>query len=280
MTDWIRCRRSSPCPICGKPDGCSVSTDGTEVCCARVESDKLIGVPFHGGYIHKLTDDYITTPYTARKKERPVPQAKMAELAITYQENARGVTRLSAELGVSRRSLERLQIGWNGECYTFPMRNEHEVVIGIAIRSMDGKKWMVTGSHPGLYWPEGIDADSRETLFLPEGSTDCAALLDLGFVTIGRPSNYGGGEILTAILKRRRRHVVIVADHDEEKPRPDGSTWKPGMVGAKKLAGEIKAFATAVKIIKPSNHKDVRAWYRDGMTRDALLSLAHHARLE
>ena len=280
MTEWIRCRRSSPCPICGKPDGCSVSSDGTEVCCARVESDKLIGVPFHGGYIHELTDRYITKPYIARKKERPVPQAELAELAVKYHENARGVLRLALELGVTRRSLERLQIGWNGECYTFPMRNEHDIVTGIAIRSMDGGKWMVTGSHPGLYWPGGIEADSRDTLFLPEGPTDCATLLDVELAAMGRPSNFGGGEILCAILKRRRRQVVIVADHDEEKMRPDGSTWKPGMVGAKKLAGEIKALTFGVKIIKPSNYKDVRAWFRDGMTRDALLSLAHHAQLE
>ena len=281
MTEWIRCRRSSPCPICGKPDGCSVAADGTEVSCSRVESDKLIGVPFHGGWIHTMTDgQVVSVPQRQRKREKAVHREEMVRLAIQYHENARGVVALAERLGVTWRSLDRLQVGWDGKCHTFPSRNEHEVVIGISLRAASGQKWMVVGSHPGLYWPEGVDANSTETLFLPEGPTDTAVLLDMELAAMGRPANCGGVEIITAILKRRRRQVVIVADHDAAKSRPDGSVWYPGMFGAKRLAVVVKPLAISVRIVKSPRHKDVRAWRQDGLTRDVFLSTVHHMQNE
>lgn len=38
--NWVRVKRNKPCPICGRPDWCSVSEDGTVVVCMRTESPK------------------------------------------------------------------------------------------------------------------------------------------------------------------------------------------------------------------------------------------------
>ena len=39
-TKWIRVKKNSKCPICEKPDYCSVSEDGCVVRCMRIPSDK------------------------------------------------------------------------------------------------------------------------------------------------------------------------------------------------------------------------------------------------
>jgi len=38
---WQRVTREHPCPICGKPDWCTVASDGRAACCMRVRSDAL-----------------------------------------------------------------------------------------------------------------------------------------------------------------------------------------------------------------------------------------------
>jgi len=100
-----------------------------------------------------------------------------------------------------------------------------------------------------------------------EGPTDCAALLDMGFDAIGRPSCMGGVEHIVEFLKGRRRDVIIVADRDEPKHRPDGSVWFPGQEGAVRLCKAIQPLVRTLKVIKPPFHKDVREWYRAGATR-------------
>jgi hypothetical protein len=56
---WNPVNRKHPCPICRKPDWCSVSTDGSLVACRRIESGALKtkqdknGVPV---YLHRLSE--------------------------------------------------------------------------------------------------------------------------------------------------------------------------------------------------------------------------------
>src|SRR5262249_6498196 len=54
--NWLSVKKDRPCPICKKPDFCSISADGGVIACRRVESgafksktDKA-GVPF---YLHR-----------------------------------------------------------------------------------------------------------------------------------------------------------------------------------------------------------------------------------
>jgi hypothetical protein len=47
---WTEATRSNPCPICGKPDWCSISTDGAWAVCRRVDTgDGLHRVDKSGG---------------------------------------------------------------------------------------------------------------------------------------------------------------------------------------------------------------------------------------
>jgi hypothetical protein len=262
---WLRVNRKERCPICEHSDWCSVSEDGAVIVCMRVESPKPCK---SGGWFHRLTEPVQYKP-PARQKSKPVPVQDFTDLACQYERSLQSIDMLARELGVSARSLERLQVGWNGQGHTFPMRDGRERIIGIRVRGKKGK-WCVPGSHNGLFWPEGVYSGGIDRLMICEGPTDCAALLDLEYDAIGRPSCSGGVEHVVEFLKGRRRDIVIMADKDPPKRRPDGSVWYPGQEGAAKLAQEIRPFVRTLKIIKPPFHKDVRDWYRAGATHDVV----------
>jgi len=281
-SNWIRVNRENPCPICEHSDACSVSANGTEACCSRVPSDKLIGQPFAGGYIHKLTDP---SPVPKRTPKRPVKPAERAQdfyaLSKQYRENLTPMllTSLRFDLCVSEESLLRLGIGYDGRNYSFPMRDGGDgEIVGIKLRSPNGKKFCVPTSNLGLYWPYGVEADSNNLLFIAEGESDTAALLDMGFDAIGRPSCSGGTEHIKTLLTRHDRQVIIMADKDTPKTRPDGSVWRPGQEGAYRLAAEIKSIVRSVRVIKPSVGKDVRQWYIAGAIKAVILAVAKNAK--
>lgn len=269
--NWIRTTRRKLCPICEHPDWCSVSEDGAVIVCMRVESPKPCK---SGGWFHNLREPIIYKPVP--KKSKSVPVQDFTALNSQYVDNLIHIDRLAEELGVSARSLERLDVGWNGN-YTFPMRNGREGIIGIRIRGSKGK-WCVTGSRQGLFWPEGVYSGSDYPLVIAEGPTDVAALLTMGFDAIGRPSCMGGTEHVIEFLKGRRRDVTILSDKDPPKERPDGSVWYPGQEGAARLSQAILPYVRSLKVVKPPFHKDVRAWHNAGATRETLLAVINNTR--
>ena len=183
---------------------------------------------------------------------------------------------LAGKLGVSAKSLLRLQAGRNCTAYTFPMKDAAGKIIGIRLRCDTGK-FSVKGSRSGLFIP--LRMHPRRSLFICEGPTDTAALLDMGFEVIGRPSCLGGVDYIKAFVDRfNPRQVLIMADRDEPKQRPDGSEWKPGQHGAKRLAEQLEH--DKIKILKPPFCKDIRQWYREGASRARVIALAEGTRYE
>jgi hypothetical protein len=269
--NWIRTTKQKPCPICEHPDWCSVSKDGTVVVCMRVESPKPCK---SGGWFHSLKEPVKYKPAT--KKAEPIPIQDFAKLNSQYVDNLLQIDKLAEQLGVSIRSLERLEAGWHGNT-TFPMRNGRERIIGIRIRGSKGK-WCIPGSRQGLFWPERVYSGSDYPLVICEGPTDCAALLTMGFDAIGRPSCMGGTGYIIEFLKGRRRDVIIMADKDPPKERPDGSVWYPGQEGAARLSHAILPFVRSLKVIKPPFHKDVREWLQAGATHETLLVVIENTR--
>jgi hypothetical protein len=229
--------------------------------CARIESVKPAG---KAGWIHRLTDDgWRATRSRTIAFGVTVPQAgapDLAKLAAQYvaRVNAHYLSQFAAGLSLSVESLRRLRVGWASDkwSWSFPMTDAAGNVKGIRLRASNGRKWSVAGGHEGLFVPS--DLFTRHPLLLIcEGPTDCAALLDLGFAAVGRPSCTGGVALLVDFVKRRQPvEAIIVADGDP-----------PGKRGAQSLATVLGAYCAAIRIITPPcGIKDARAWKQSGAT--------------
>ena len=265
---WRRVSRRHRCPICGRGDWCLFVGDPCNpraAICARVTSAWRVG---EAGWLHRLRDDGDRRP-RRRTIRAAVPELmdvvrlELARQVARFQDavDADALRRLADRLGLSVDSLERLRIGWSNEhsAWSFPMTDVLGNVRGIRLRFPNGRKLAVRGGHEGLFVPDDLDAD--EQLVIAEGPTDTAALLDLGFAAIGRPSCSGGVKLLVDICQRRDpSEVVVVADGDA-----------PGRRGADSLAAVLVAYCQSVRVIAPPDGlKDVRAWKLRGATREEI----------
>jgi hypothetical protein len=260
---WRRVRKSSPCPICERPDWCLVSADGAVAICQRVESRKRIG---DAGWLHRLQERpwQPARPYVRTFQLSTCgPKDDLRALAAQFREavSPAHLDRFARSLGLSVNSLRRLGIGWSEShrAWSFPMADSMDHVIGIRLRRPNGFKFAVGGSHDGLFIPTGISTSSTRTLFICEGASDTAALLDMGFEFVaGRPSCTGGVKLLVDVVQRHElSDVVIVADADE-----------PGRRGADKLASALRVYIRTVRVIwPPEGIADARDWLRAGGRR-------------
>ncbi len=262
LEDFVRVSKDRSCPICLKHDWCLVRRGHppASAICARVESPTRWA---DAGWFHALERDSRAPRRRLRfLKVTSGPDGRIAAIAERYQ---RSVTpgpldRFAQDLGVTIESLKNLGVGWTGRCWAFPMQGRGGTVCGIRIRALSGKKFSEKGGHEGLFVPQvlkGVDP-----LVICEGPTDTAALLDLGFDAIGRPSCRGGVRLLADLVRPGdwKRHVVF-ADADG-----------PGLEGALALARALAALSTDVRVIVPPA-KDARAWKNAGATRANVLAL-------
>lgn len=265
---WQRVNKRRPCPVCGKLDWCLVTghaDNPTAAICARTESPKRCG---EGGWLHLLRDDgptwapwrrsiRVAVRMMSESANGKVDCAKMAadfRAAVAFP----SLNHVAEFLGPSVESLTRLGVGWSAKhrAWAFPMQDAVGNVLGIRLRLPGGKKLSVKGGNEGLFLPEGFDV-AGGVLLIAEGATDTAALLDLGFSAVGRPSCSGGVKLLVEFVRKHRPvGVVIVADGDE-----------PGRRGAEALAAVLVAYCPEVRVIAPpAPFKDARAWRQGGAT--------------
>lgn len=162
----------------------------------------------------------------------------------------------------------QIGMGWSQKAgaYTFPMKDHDGKVIGVRLRYPDGKKLSAKGSKSGLFM--GKQVDTNGVVLVAEGPTDAAALMTTGHQVIGRPSCNGGTNYVYQMISWRTT-LVIVADND-----------KPGMDGAKKLAGVCKCKTKTVKIVIPRKGSDAKDWFQQGLNRMTLDLMIQQARNE
>lgn len=275
---WIRVRKGSPCKICQRDSWCMEHEDGTVAICARIsDGGKIIGDK-GAGWLHKLTADPNRPKYKAPPKKMKVERIPdWFQLVRQCQQNLPDLSGLSQELGLSSESLARLNVGYFRKCFTFPMRDGNNSFIGIRMRAKTGK-FSIPGSKNALFWPLGVFAESDNLLFICEGPSDTAAALDLGFDAIGRASCNTGLSYIKQMIGPYDRQVVIMGDKDEAKTKPDGTVYYPGQEGAVKLANDMKEFVQHVRVIKPPNANDFRAWLQVGATDQMVMCLVNNAR--
>jgi len=268
MTKWVRVSRRARCPICESDSWCGVSADGSVVHCMRSQSDHVVE---KGGWIHRLTDP---KPIY----EKPVREAEPCKDFGAYIKDLRQrgspsqLELLAGRLGVSAISLDSLSACYSvkDRAWAFPMRDALENVIGVRLRADNGTKWAVKGSKQGLFYDTFLAPDKDRILYVCEGPTDTAAMLTLGLPAVGRAACLGQADLLKTLCSARGfRKIVVVADNDEAKARPDGSFWYPGREGAERLIKELRMWSKL--ILTPA--KDIRAWLQSGATIESLRCL-------
>lgn len=261
--NWQRVSRKNPCPICGKPDWCTIAPDGTAVCCMRTES----ACPTkNGGYLHRIGDRPTYRPPVRRFAAPPPSTLDFAAMMDAWVRNtpqdalqafadSLGVHVLAmASLGAARAS--------GKAAWAFPMRDGNGKMVGIRLRGDNGDKWAVKGSKEGLFYAEGQPQDHIAVVC--EGPTDTAAALTLGLWAIGRPSCQGAVDHTRRLCARLRiERLLVMADNDAPKKLPNGKWWQPGFEGAAKL---VAAVGLPYKMLAPPA-KDIRKWVQAGAAR-------------
>lgn len=161
--------------------------------------------------------------------------------------------------------LRSLTCSWSSiwRAHVLPMRRHDGRVIGAHRRWPDGQRKHVPGSRLGLFLP--VPLSNADPLFMPEGPSDVASLLDVGVAAVGRPDNVNGADDCCRVA--RGRQVVVLGENDQ---KPDGR-W-PGRDGAVPLAQRLVLHAAEVRLLfPPPEFKDVRDWLSATRSREALL---------
>jgi hypothetical protein len=260
-----RVSRKNPCPICGKPDWCTLSDDGEVAYCMRIQS----GMPCkNGAWMHFLKERHRPTQHRA---PMPLPVKQVAFDAARYHASIRKawdsvwLDGTAVELGVNMDALDRLQPGYDrfNRAVGFPMRDAGGRIIGIRLRNSKGDKWAVSGSKDGLFFDPSLALGETRELAICEGPTDTAAAYTLGLPAVGRSSCGTGLELLKALCVRLKVQLVtIVSDSDSPKYKPDGSLWRPGIEGAMTLGNKLGRLH---RVVVPPK-KDLREWVGFGCT--------------
>ena len=279
---WPHASKKNPCPICGGTDWCSFGQKS--ILCRRVESER----PHfdRGGSL----DGWYHFDGDAKPVGRithPLPTTKIPQFNLHELESLK-IDRLDAladSLNVATFALCELGVGYASKhrAWVFPMRGGDGGVIGARLRNDAGLKWTIPGSRSGLFIPAVPAADVFEmqysdTLFLPEGPTDVAALRSIGLLAWGRPNCNSGIELILSLMKCHQwmqfiKRVVVVSDNDEIKTRPDGSQWRPGYDGARRLASAVRP--PHAVWMTPSPHKDVRQFVKAGAGADLIMNMVN-----
>ena len=284
MSNWHNVSKREPCPICQKPDWCTLSNDGMMCVCKRTPSQHP--AKSGQGWIHILVERPI-------RPMRPLPrrQATRRQLfdARTAMDGFRAeferppgrdifdsLLEISHDLHLAPADIDRLGVGrsaFNG-AWAFPMLDGNANCVGIRLREYgSSRKWSVAGSRDGLFYDPAIQP--REAVYnglkgreivVVEGTTDTIAGYAVDLPAVGRSSCGTGGEHLRVLCDRLKvGRVTVITDNDAYKKRPDGLPWRPGIDGARRLALEL---GRAYRIVTPPK-KDLREWLFDGMTAKA-----------
>ncbi len=286
---WQRVTKNSPCPICGHPDNCTVSDDGSVVWCGRIE-DGSLRENAGGQFLHQLKDSVpwpdarsISPPRRTRKADRTTTQPKAsdhekwARVVATDRskpDNAEKVQELARQLKVAPSALHELQVGWRDGHWTIPERDASGRFIGVSLRALDGSKRQMPGGNRGLvYADDWLKGDGP--VLIVEGASDTAAILSLGGCVVGRPSNTGGADLLVELLDDvpSNQTIAVVGEndrksHDELSPSVK-NRHQPSCIGCSSCwPGQFGAYQTAKKLAEQLQ-RPIEIWFPPEHAKDA-----------
>ena len=261
-TNWKHVSRLSPCPVCGKPDWCSVSPDRCLANCYRIEEGSVKRLN-GGGWLHGLKPKGEGAKfYVPKPKPLPEHNEVLAEIVrgVIRSTDRVHLVELATKLGVSIESVFNYNIGYDvsKKEWVFPMLRRRSELVGVRTRSRKNYKGSYKGSKAGMFVPNDFKEDG--VVYICEGESDTLALHTCTLNAIGRPSCLGGEKIIKELVEDR--DVVVCLDYDEA-----------GRKGAEKLAEYLKCHCKSVKMFEPPDGiNDMREWVNKRGTKEVYVA--------
>jgi hypothetical protein len=220
---------------------------------------RLVKSDEHGGnvFVPGQGDTWKPKP-KAMPKPKPAIDWTSAQARFIQDLDDELESELERQIGVGQPWTLLFGIGWSvqHQAWTFPMRDHMTKIVGIRLRTREGRKLAIKGSREGIFCPE-IKGMTTDEVLIGEGPTDAMHLWNLGFIAIGRPSCTGAADICQRFVGTRS--AVIVSDRDS-----------PGRKGAASLAEKLAGQCQSVKVIEPLQGKDARDWVEQGATAEQI----------
>lgn len=131
--------------------------------------------------------------------------------------------------------------------WALPSRSPGGAMIGIQLRSDNGRKWCVTGTSHGLFVP--LKQPDAPFVAVTEGASDATYLLGCGIPAVARFSAQMSPMMIVDWLEDQEyREVIVIADAGEI-----------GVSTAKRLALACRHRGRIVRMMIPAA-KDIRSW--------------------
>jgi hypothetical protein len=159
----VRVKRKSPCPICGKPDWCSMTDDGAMVICMRV-AEGSIKESKNFGYIHILEEREHRPLNPIPRKPEPPARASLERRDAVYRSMLATLTLAARHAGNLReRGLSTLTIERNAYA-SLPMLSQipdlcadlarqHNLANVPGFYRDEEGRWMMNVYSPGFFIP-------------------------------------------------------------------------------------------------------------------------------
>lgn len=181
----------------------------------------------------------------ARKKV-PVDWVELNKQFISRDKKEQRSKFLAADWGIF--DLRRFEVGWDGEAFTFPMRDEGLNICGIMRRFPNSSKKCIHGSHLGLFFPLNGPLNLFSDLVICEGLSDAVIATEIGFNGIGKSSAGFGEQIIRKLLENEKYKgkVIICRDNDPA-----------GLLSSVKLVEALKNWE--IKVVVPE--EDLKSEY-------------------
>lgn len=264
---WLKIKKPTVC-VCGRSDWCLVSDKGTAFLCMRSQSERPHKMKDGSiGYIHFIGDSVPVQHLREEPRRKEFSDAYYRSLVTETKPAWQDA--LARELGVTSTSIAMLGAAWSPakNAWAFPMRDGYGNIIGIRMRSDNGRKWAISGSHNGVFMPMDWKGFAGGDLWICEGPTDLCAGYSIGLNIVGRPScSAGSHDIVNLIRSLAIPKVCIIADNDKDGQHGE----RPGIDGAHSL---VKVLGVPARILTLPT-KDLRLFVQLGGTRRMLDVLA------
>ena len=98
--------------------------------------------------------------------------------------------------------------------------------------------------------------ESESPVIIVEGMTDTAAVMDMGFIGVGRPSNLACTNLLSYLVRGRK--VIVVGENDEINPLTGKRPGHEGMIATFQVLKKVCPDITWV--LPPDHINDIRQW--------------------